>query len=178
MDIGFRHQLITFDATAGEERDLRCNADRPVRPEIPGLRKPIQRERHFSVLRRQGKRRKSLRFGNSQKSALCIDGFGGLPHRRSIDRSRVGTDSDVLERRIRRRRIIDRSRQLHRSIERNVEQLLQSQVSNFTIALALDHDRPLVCARHLCAEKLELRDIPNCAREARLPQHVLGLNRR
>src|SRR5438034_11738671 len=41
-------------------------------------------------------RRKSLRFGNSQKSALCIDGFGGLPHRRDRKSTRLNSSHTVI----------------------------------------------------------------------------------
>ena len=100
-----------------------------------------------------------------------------MSHRSTVGGSRIGGNADTGEGGVRRRGVVDDSRELERRVERKIEQLLESQVGHFAVALSLNHDRPLIRARYLGAQQLELRDVADSARQPRLAQHVLCLNR-
>ena len=65
-----------------------------------------------------------------------------------------------------------------RIVERDLEQLLEAQVGDVAIAPRLDERRPLVVARDLRAQQVELRHVADLAPELRLLEHELGLRER
>jgi hypothetical protein len=113
------------------------------------------------------------------KAALRIDRLGCLSHGRSVSRDGIAREcGGGVQRGSRRRGIIDHSCELNRIVQRQIHQLLEPEVRDLAIALPLNHDRALVCARHLGAQQLELGHVADVARELRLPQHVVRLDSR
>src|SRR6266567_8947234 len=115
---------------------------------------------------------------------LCAYRFGRLAHRRTMSaysiRIRIVGNCETREinPRGKRRGIVDRGCERDRLVQRKIEKLLQPEVCDLAIASPLNEQRPLIVARDLCAQKLELRDVPNVFRELRLLENILGLIQR
>src|SRR5439155_4013635 len=77
--------------------------------------------------------------------------------------------------RAKRRGIVDRGCERDRFVQRKIEKLLQSEVCDLAIASPLNQQWPLIVARDLRAQELELRDVPDVFRELRLLENILGL---